>query len=328
MRFDRFITLNLVQPIRRSLCHLRSINPRSPTPSGFIPILMYHSISNDSEVSVGPYYKTNTSPAVFRRHMEFLRGEGYHTLSLEQALELQEHGLASFDGKDQASRPKPTEPSISPAFPSRCVVVTFDDGYRDFYTEAFPALREHGFSATMFLPTSLIQNPRRSFKGKECMTWDEVRELDKAGMHFGSHTVTHPKLVELSWPEIRSEVSESKSQIEQQLGHPATTFAYPFAFPQMDKQFVLNFTTELREAGYQCCATTEVGRLKAGDNPYRLKRLPVNSLDDPSLFRAKLDGSYDWLAAPQAWIKQLKRRARPFRESRTLNTVEPRSNLN
>ncbi|MGZ4960937.1 MAG: hypothetical protein ACXWC8_00140, partial [Limisphaerales bacterium] len=60
------------------------------------------------------------------------------------------------------------------------------------------------------------------------------------------------------------------------------------------------------ENGYRCCLTTEVGRARPGDNVYRLKRLPVNTEDDVNLFRAKLEGGYDWLALPQAMVKRVK----------------------
>jgi peptidoglycan/xylan/chitin deacetylase (PgdA/CDA1 family) len=139
------------------------------------------------------------------------------------------------------------------------------------------------------------------------LTWNEVRELRQAGIQFGSHTVNHPRLVELPWREIAEELRESKQELEQQLGEPVTTFAYPFAFPQAKRAFVRDFRRLLAEIGYTCCATTELGRVGLGDDPYRLKRLPANSLDDPGLFRAKLEGCYDWLGLAQAMIKTVKR---------------------
>ena len=72
----------------------------------------------------------------------------------------------------------------------------------------------------------------------------------------------------------------------------------------------------LIRAGYVCCVTTELGRIKQGDDPFRLARLPVNSLDDPALFQAKIEGGYDWLAFPQKALKKFKGRfnmkRRPF----------------
>ncbi len=74
------------------------------------------------------------------------------------------------------------------------MVITFDDGFADFYTNAFPLLNRYGFSATVYLPTAYIGKSAREFKGVECLTWDQVRALDRAGVEFGSHTVSHPQL--------------------------------------------------------------------------------------------------------------------------------------
>lgn len=275
IRFDRALTTAVFHPLRRALGQgeLR------------LPVLMYHRISDDPEEGVSPYYRVNTSPSVFRRHLQQLADEGCRTIN-----------LAALAG--QLTRQEPLAP--------KTVVITFDDGFRDFGTEAFPALQEHGFTATVFLPTAFIQSERRSFKGTACLTWEEVRQLRKAGVEFGSHSVNHPKLVELGWAEIERELRDSKEQLEQQLGEEVTTFAYPYAFPQDDPEFVRGLRGRLREAGYCCCASTDIGRVRAGDDPFRMKRLPANSLDDEGLFRAKLEGGYDWLAWPQAAIKKLK----------------------
>jgi peptidoglycan/xylan/chitin deacetylase (PgdA/CDA1 family) len=190
--------------------------------------------------------------------------------------------------------------------PEKSVVITFDDGFRNVFTEALPILQKHGFTATVFLPTAFIGNPRRSFKDRECLTWDEVSNLQKCGIHFGSHTVNHPQLMELSWKDIEIEVRQSKAELEQHLGESINTFAHPYAFPQANRQYVQGVRKLLAESGYVCCATTAIGSMRPGDDPYCLKRLPVNSLDDLAFFRAKLEGEYDWLARPQVMIKRFK----------------------
>jgi peptidoglycan/xylan/chitin deacetylase (PgdA/CDA1 family) len=327
MRLDRFITLNFVQPARRVV---RALGPRPSSLGASLPVLMYHGISAEPEPGVAAYYQTNTSPAVFREQMGYLAQSGYRTLDLPQALKFlrREHGQSAT-------------PDHQPSSLNRAVVITFDDGLRDFYTQAFPVLKEHGFTATMFLATGFIRGsqssssphrsegraegagPRPSKNGAEYLTWNEIREMQKAGIRFGSHTVNHPRLIELSWPEIKRELADSKNELENRLGEPATDFAYPFAFPQSDRAFVEGFRSILAETGYACCATTEIGRAHAGDDPYRLKRLPANSLDDRAFFRAKLEGAYDWLALPQALSKRVRRCVRAGKGRKNLAVAAP-----
>jgi peptidoglycan/xylan/chitin deacetylase (PgdA/CDA1 family) len=250
---------------------------------------MYHSISDSTEPGVKPYYRTVTSPRRFAEQMRWLASAGYRGVTLSEGLEwLHESGRRSSE--------KP-------------VVLTFDDGFSDFATAAVPVLQEFHFHATMFLPTAFIGKSaaRRQFNGRDCMTWAEARRLQREGMEFGSHTVSHPKLVKLSWPEVESEVTNSKDEIEQQLGCAVPGFAYPYAFPQAHATFAARFGGLLRSTGYDACVTTEIGRETPGGNQYRIKRLPVNDADDAALLSAKLDGAYDWLAKPQGIVKTLKR---------------------
>jgi peptidoglycan/xylan/chitin deacetylase (PgdA/CDA1 family) len=276
-RLDRLVTL----------CFARTLGPvLKSTGEGRLPVLMYHSVSGDLDGTVSPYYRTVTSPDVFADQMELLRKAGYQALSLKD-------GLERFRGKNGGV--------------NKSVVITFDDGFRDFHTHAFPVLRRHGFGATMFLPTAFIGNQSMEFKSRPCLTWGEARELQKGGIEFGSHTVNHPKLYELDFAQIRAELEQSKATMEHELGAPVAAFAYPYAFPSADRQFVRNFTGILKAVGYECAVTTRIGRVGDQDDLFTLKRLPVNSADDAALFSAKLDGAYDWLAWPQEIIKHGKK---------------------
>jgi peptidoglycan/xylan/chitin deacetylase (PgdA/CDA1 family) len=275
-RFDRYVTLSVFQPLNRA-----GLGGADQC----VPILMYHSISDDAEDNVQPYYRLATHPKRFAEQMQWISKSGYSGVSLEEA-------LAALESGKRNSR--------------RLVAITFDDGFRNFYTEAWPALRRHGFTATMYLPTAFISSERASFLGRECLTWNEVRELRASGIRFGSHTVNHPKLHEASWNVIRGEVAGSKNTIERQLSEEICGFSYPYAFPQEDRHFTRAFTGILREEGYKNCVTTVVGRARAGDDSFRLKRLPANSCDDEALFTAKLSGAYDWLGSAQRAVRQLK----------------------
>lgn len=184
------------------------------------------------------------------------------------------------------------------------VVITFDDGFLDFYTEAFPILQRFDYSATMYLPTAFIADSTTLFNGRPCLTWSNVRELQDYGMEFGSHTVTHPQLRSVSRSDIHKELADSKKTIEDKTGRAAESFAYPYAFPQVDTQFKRALQETLEKAGYRNGVCTIVGRANRSSNPFFLERLPVNDLDDEPFLDAKLRGAYDWVGSLQSAVKR------------------------
>ncbi len=264
--FERWITLGLVLPWQRFV--------RAPGPG--IPILMYHSISEDPEEGVSPYYRVCTSPPRFRRQMELLRDGGWNVVPLAEAL--------------------------AGPVPERSVVITFDDGFRDFATEAWPVLQDLRFPATVYLATGMVG---ASFRGRPCLGWGEVRTLEGQGVSFGSHTVNHPRLVELQWGDIRRELVDSRRRLEDELGRPVEDFCYPYRFPE-DGEFRRRFSAVLEECGYRSCVTTRLGRFRSGDSRLEVPRLPVSEVDDARLLEAKLVGAYDWLARPQRLVKAIR----------------------
>jgi peptidoglycan/xylan/chitin deacetylase (PgdA/CDA1 family) len=258
---------------------------------------MYHSISEKESCTRHPYYRTATDPRVFGDQLKFLHDNGFKVVSLCDAVS------CGFGPGGASERP---------------VVITFDDGFQDFYAEAFPLLHKYRYSATVFLPTAYIGDAARRFNGAECLTWSQVRELKEAGIDFGSHTVTHPQLKTLQTSDIREEVRRSKQTIEEKLGAPVKSFAYPYAFPETDRGFKRRLHAMLEEAGYENGVCTSIGTTDGSDSRFFLKRLPVNSCDDARLFRAKLEGGYDWLCTLQYTSKLYSRAPKVLPGSGTL----------
>lgn len=278
-RLDRLLTLYGVSILRKV------VYVNNPS----IPILMYHSISDEPE-SGHPYFWINTSRKRFAEQMQLLKEKDYTIISLTEAVDI----LETTQGQKYSS--------------PRYAVLTFDDGYHDFLRHAWPVLAKLGFTATMFVPTNFIGDSRKWFNGRESLTWSEVRELHGHGISFGSHTMNHPKLYGLSWKEVRFELLNSRLRLEDELQTPVSCFSYPYAFPQENGRFVARFRQELIDQGYRSAVTTAIGVAKQGSDPFCLKRLPVNEGDDERFLSAKLAGDYDWLYGAQYLSRRTKAR--------------------
>lgn len=244
-----------------------------PKAGARVPILMYHSISNNLFGMSHPFYHINTRPAVFSAQMRWLKSAGYRTVGLEEAC------AALACGADL----------------SRVVVLTFCDGYRDFYTDAVDVLTQCGFSATVFLITDRIRDTPLRVAGAEYLTWREIKFLQQTGIQFGSHTVTHPDLRSANPDQLEYELVRSKEVIEQNLGVPINSFSYPYAFPEEDKHFVRFLEDTLQNAGFDYGISSIIGRAGRDSNKFFLPRLPVNTWDEIALLRAKIEGGYDWM---------------------------------
>jgi peptidoglycan/xylan/chitin deacetylase (PgdA/CDA1 family) len=247
---------------------------------------MYHSISEITDGLRHPYYELRTPANIFEEHMQWLAQNDYRSLPVS--------GLqgAVLDGQD-----------------GKHVAITFDDGFRDFYTTAFPILQKYGLTATVFLPTAYISHNRQQFLGLDCMTWSEVEELHGAGIEFGSHTVSHARLYGLSQDALEMEISESKNAIEEKLGVPVRTFAHPYAFPS-DSTYSDRLRDLLAKHGYRAGVCTALGLENASGDPYFRRRLPMNGFDDADFFQAKLEGAYDWLGTVQTVRKRIMQRVK------------------
>lgn len=294
IRPDRFLTLSF----------FRTLNGLSGRSSDVkIPVLMYHSIARDVDDNVHPYFRTVTSPEIFENHMELLCQLDYEVLTLSDAVRLLQ-GMSDSPITRSNVAPHLLKSPVSGNRLHRKVVVTFDDGFRDFYTNAFPILNRFGFKATVFLTSGCIGNT--FLTGRECLGTREIRELAEKGVEFGSHTITHPQLKECSRGKILHEVAGSKVAIENITGSEVSLFSYPYRFPEEDREFVRKLGILLVEQRYTAGVTTAIGLSKICDDPFFLRRLPMNDCDDGELFLAKLEGSYDWLHKVQLMYKKLR----------------------
>jgi peptidoglycan/xylan/chitin deacetylase (PgdA/CDA1 family) len=220
-----------------------------------VPILGYH--------RVGPY-KSDHVPTVtedaFERQLAFLAKLRYRVLSLAEL-------AASLDrGEPQ---------------PRHATVITFDDGYEETHSVAWPLLKRFGFPATVFVTPAEVGTPG-------FMTWEQVRELSADGFTIGSHTMHHSYLPLVDAGRLPEELVQSKQVIEERIGRPAEFLSYPVG------GFTSAVQTVARQAGYRAACTTNRIMTDQALDRYALRRIKVTERDgQPLLFWAKLSGHYD-----------------------------------
>jgi peptidoglycan/xylan/chitin deacetylase (PgdA/CDA1 family) len=226
-------------------------------------VLMYHMFGGSREGQMLRYACTERD---FERQMAFLASKGYAAMALETACDFP-------GGMDLA--------------PERVVAITTDDGAMDNYEIAVPILKRFGFSATFFVVPSFVGKTNewmREDKGmlRRLMGWKEIREIADHGIRIGSHSVSHPDLTQVSDENLVREVGDSKRMIEDQLGLPVDSFAYPFGrFDERVKEAVAR-------AGYAVACTTNSGFNGPGEDLHALRRIEVYGTDNMARFRRKL----------------------------------------
>lgn len=171
-----------------------------------VPILMYHRIANI------PNDRNTVSPDMFTEQLRYLQKQGYTTISLE-------------DLYDHLTTKMP--------LPSKPVILTFDDGYEDNFTNALPLLKEYGMIATVCVISNWVgkNNDWENYRGKphcSTMSWEQLQEWQRQGMEICAHTVNHPFLSRLTTDEIRNELSHCKKDLEERLGIPIDFLCYPY----------------------------------------------------------------------------------------------------
>jgi len=237
-----------------------------------IPILAYHQIVPAASLEdAGPFA---VSVDQFERQMSYLHHHGCRCVSLLDILSLSAGPRSQRD---------------------KTFILTFDDGYEDFNSQAFPILQRYGFTATVFLVTDLVgaKSNWEGEQGNPLLTWEQVKTLHNAGISFGSHTHTHPVLPHLRKEQIYQELATSKACLETQLGQEAALLAYPHG---MSNTLVRDIA---RTVGYKVACGVVNG--KAG--PFNLWRCECHQNDTLQTFIYKLSPRYRYLGQLRSWLR-------------------------
>lgn len=162
----------------------------------------------------------------------------------------------------------------SGTLPERPLIITFDDGYRSTYDNAWPILRRAGFSATVFLVSDLIGQTNAWDAGEiqePLLNDSEIREMHNGGITFGSHTKSHPAMTKISTTQAGLELNESRRSLEKLLGSPVKHFCYPYAKQNPEVRALV------RAAGYKSAVIGRGGLNRSWTDPYMLRRIKVDT---------------------------------------------------
>jgi peptidoglycan/xylan/chitin deacetylase (PgdA/CDA1 family) len=238
-----------------------------PVTKLLVPIFMYHHVSN---LQVRNYldYGLTVTTTNFNYQLDWLQQQGYHSITQTELFD------ALYYGK---------------VLPTHPMILSFDDGYEDIYTNALPALLTHHYRGVFYIITGLI--------GGNYMTWSQVRKLAEDGMQVSSHTIHHVNIGRPpSWTTTQDELLVSKETLEAQLNQPVQFFSYPTGEPfhhdpVYEQQIVL---AELNKDGY-VAATLDpfyyFSVIQNAQTPYQLPRIRVSGGESLQLFTSMLNST-------------------------------------
>ena len=209
-----------------------------------VPVLYYHSVDENAENEV------TITPKMLEKQLDYIKDNNYITITMSELY-------------DYLVNKQP--------IPKKSILITFDDGYMNNYTEAFPLLKERNMKATIFC----VGN---SLDGSYYLSKDAIKEMSDYGIDIESHTVNHLHLNTLSYDEQLAEMKASKNILESITGKDVLSIAYPFG------DFNDDSIKAAKEAGYKLAFTTHLGLSDRDDDIYTLDRIYISSNYDMDTF--------------------------------------------
>ena len=226
-------------------------------------ILMYHHV-NSAPAASELNARLTVTDADFARQLAYLRCVGYYSITLSQL----------FDGI-YGGAPLPEKP----------VILTFDDGYADAYTNAFPQLKWAGFGGSFAIVTGWAGQPGY-------LNWEQMQEMATAGMEMIAHSVNHPDLGKESDEIVRDQLGRSRRDLEENLGQPVSFFVYPAGEPfrSGSRERQAQVVTMVQEAGYRGALTATWNLAQDPATPFSLNRVRVSGGVDIQQFAENMGG--------------------------------------
>ena len=215
-----------------------------------ISVLMYHSVAHNNV-----FFTVKLE--MFEKQMQYLKDKNYNVIKLSDLISLLES---------------------NEELPKKTVILTFDDGFEDNYINVFPVLKKYNFPATIFLVTGLVNKEMNNSQNipLKILNWEQINEMHQSGLiDFQPHTVNHQEL-------NKEEIINSKKEIEERLNKKCEFFAYPRGICNDE---IIDI---LKDNGFKASRTLKNGKVKKGDDLFKLKRISVNSTTSFIQFKANL----------------------------------------